>query len=122
MPNTSKTPGPINRFIQAVFWPVSVWPSFGHMPAHAADDYVERTTPIMGTAVGFWICAGGILALWLAAQTGILTRIEVDGVLHTGRAFSHGTDTALGVLLVFLPLLYLIGFWMFASREEDYPN
>ena len=114
---------PVPKIIQSIFWPVSVWPSFGHMEAHPADDYVERTTPIMSTAVGFWICAGSVLALWLASQTGILARIDIDGVTGSAvRVPTRGVDVALGVLMFFLPLLYIAGFWMFHSREDDYPN
>ena len=115
-------PGPTNRLIQSIFWPVSVWPSFSHMEQHAADDYVERTTPILSTALGFWICAGGVFAIWLADQTGILVSGDVGGAHQSGRVFPHGWDTAFGMLSVFLVLLYVIGFWMFASREDDYPN
>ena len=115
-------PGPTNRLIQAIFWPISVWPSFTHMEEHPADDYVERTTPILSTALGFWICAGAVFAIWLADQTGILVRIEAAGVSSTGYAFPRTWDSAFGVLSMFLLVLYVTGFWMFASREDDYPN
>ena len=111
-----------NKLLQSIFWPVSVWPSFQHMKHHAADDYVERTTPILGTAAGFWLCAVALAVLYLITYAGVPTRLDVDGVSQAARVTWRGGEQAVGVLLFFLPILYAVGFWMFFSREEDYPN
>lgn len=110
-----------NKLLQSIFWPISVWPSFTHVEEHPADDYVERTTPIIGTAIGFWACAGALIAMWLI-NLPVMTSVEAEGATLGARVNSLGGDTARQVLLFFLPLLYVAGFWMFAQREDDYPN
>jgi len=45
-------------------------------------------------------------------------RHDLTGLLKAWR----GGDTALSVTLFFAAVLYVAGFWMFANREEDYPN
>jgi hypothetical protein len=100
---------PVNKWVQAVFWPISVLPSFQHIPKQSGD-YVGRTSPLLGTAFAFWIAAIGAIVLWLI-DSGVLAQWSWRGV-----------DTALSVVLLFVLVLYIIGFWLFASREEDYPN
>lgn len=102
---------PTNKWFQSVFWPISCLPSFGHIPKHSADDYVGRTSPLLGTAFAFWICAAGAIALWMMTQ-GIVFE-------HVSR---RAADTGFGVITLILIVLYLVGFWLFANREDDYPN
>ncbi len=102
---------PVNKWLQSFFWPISVLPSFQHIPKHAADDYVGRTSPILGTAFAFWACVLGAIAIWLISSGIVL-----------GNLAWRGADTALSVALFFALILYIAGFWMFANREDDYPN
>ena len=101
---------PVNKWVQSVFWPISVLPSFQHIPKHSTGDYVGRTSPLLGTAFAFWIAAAGTVFL-LLVNNGVLAALSW-----------RGADTALTVALFFLVVLYVAGFWMFASREEEYPN
>jgi hypothetical protein len=100
---------PVNKWIQSIFWPLSVLPSFQHIPNHSADDYVGRTSPLLGTAFAFWIVTIGAVIITLMAN-GVL-----DGAWR-------GIDTAVTVSWLFAGALYIAGFWMFASREDIYPN
>ncbi len=102
---------PVNKWVQSIFWPISVLPSFQHIPKHSADDYVGRTSPLLGTAFAFWLCAIGVVLIWGIAND-----------IFLGDMAWRGIDTALGVLTLFLLVIYVAGFWMFANREEDYPN
>jgi hypothetical protein len=102
---------PTNKWFQSVFWPISCLPSFQHIPKHAADDYVGRTSPLLGTAFAFWICAAGAIALYLITHNILI-----------GDLAWRGDDTAFSVVSLILLVLYLVGFWLFANREEDYPN
>jgi hypothetical protein len=86
------------RWIGSALWPFSVWTSFAHFGEHAADDYVERTAPIVAVAIAFWIIVGAIIALLLSA--------------------AH--PSWLRVLLFFLPVTYLIGFSIYSSREDKF--
>lgn len=110
-----------NKLLQSIFWPIAVWPSFTHVEEHPADDYVEQTTPIIGTAIGFWACAGALIAMWLMGMP-VLTNFQADGATLDARTTPQGGETARQVLLFFLPVLYIAGFWMFARREDEYPN
>lgn len=101
---------PVNKWVQAIFWPISCLPSFQHIPQHAADDYVGRTSPLLGTAFAFWIAAIGAIILALIAN-GVLAQWSWRGV-----------DGTLSVVLFFIAILYVAGFWMFANREDEYPN
>lgn len=101
---------PVNKWVQSVFWPVSVLPSFQHIPKHSTGDYVGRTSPLLGTAFAFWIAAIGAIVLTLIAN-GVLAQWSWRGV-----------ETALQVVLLFVIVLYIAGFWMFLNREEEYPN
>ena len=112
-------PKPVAGFLQSVFWPIAVWPSFGRIAEHSNDDYVERTTPIIGTAIGFWACVAGLLLAQLATTS---RAIQVDGIVFNSLRSWAGADTIFAVLFFFLPLLYVAGFWMFGEREQKYPN
>jgi hypothetical protein len=65
------------RFIGAVAWPLTIWTSLTKLENHPADDYVERTSPIVATAVAFWLC---FIALIVFANP-VVTAIggSVDG-------------------------------------------
>ena len=52
------------RFAHAALWPLTIWTSLSHLDEHAADDYVERTSPIVGTAIAFWIGVVGAIAIF----------------------------------------------------------
>ncbi|MGE0828414.1 MAG: hypothetical protein AB7O04_03570 [Hyphomonadaceae bacterium] len=86
------------KWLGRVFWPASVWMSFAHFNEHPADDYVERTAPIVAMAIAFWILVGALAAIW----------------------FSNGSARMFQVMLFFLPVLYLIGFGTYLSREERF--
>jgi hypothetical protein len=100
---------PVNKWIQSIFWPISCLPSFQHIPKHS-ENYVGRTSPLLGTAFAFWIAAIGAVVLALIAN-GVLANLAWRGI-----------DTALSVVLLFVLVLYVAGFWLFVNREEDYPN
>lgn len=103
------------RLVTAIFWPLTIWTSLSHLEEHPADDYVERTSPIVASAVAFWICVAAAIAaqVWstgtVLAGNGGVFRIIRDG------------DMA-GVLWFFLPVLYLVGFWLFTARDEAFPR
>lgn len=88
------------RFAAAALWPVSIWFSLNHLDEHAADDYVERSSPIIAAAIGFWIVVAIIAGLW----------------------FGNGLKRIFDVMLFFLPLLYAVGFWLYTARAERYPH
>lgn len=100
-----------NKWLQSVFWFISCLPSFQHIPKHAADDYVGRTSPLLGTALAFWIGAIAAIALALIANDVI-----------PGDISWRSMDTVQSVVWLFLGVIYIAGFWMFANREDDYPN
>jgi hypothetical protein len=101
---------PVNKWIQSIFWPISVLPSFQHIPNHPTGDYVGRTSPLLATTFGFWILAAGAVFVTLIAN-GVLPDLAWRGL-----------DVAKTVTYFFLAALYVIGFWLFFSREEIYPN
>lgn len=105
------------RFFNAAAWPLTVWTSLFRFNDHPADDYVERTFPIVASAVAFWI---GVVALVVFAQP-VVTHIvagaadeQVAGVIR------HPPGAIVGVLWLFVPVIYLIGFWLFSAREEAF--
>ena len=107
------------RLFNAVFWPLSVWGSLGHFDDHAADDYVERTSPIVATAVAFWIA---LIALVIVTNPAV-THISglIDGQELVGR-MRRNWGSFVGVLWFFVPVIYLIGFWLFTTRDERFPR
>lgn len=108
------------RLFSALLWPFTIWTSLTHLEEHPADDYVERTSPIVASAIGFWVC---LIALVLLANP---TAIAIGGMFDDGEevtALVRRTPGAIvGVLWFFLPLIYLIGFWLFTTRDEAYPR
>jgi hypothetical protein len=101
---------PVNKWIQSIFWPISVLPSFQHIPNHPTGDYVGRTSPLLGTAFAFWIVAIATIVVALIA----------NGTLPGW--YWSGVGVAQTVTVFFLAILYVVGFWLFFSREEIYPN
>ncbi|MGE0046056.1 MAG: hypothetical protein AB7J28_02425 [Hyphomonadaceae bacterium] len=88
------------RLIAVALWPLAIWTSLTHLDEHPADDYVEMTSPIVAVAVGFWIVAASLTALW----------------------FANGPRSIWDVLLVFLPVIYLIGMGLYWARENKFPR
>jgi hypothetical protein len=108
------------RFVDAAFWPLTIWMSLKHLDDHPADDYVERTSPIVAFAVAFWICGAGLAALWLALQRTMT--VGTPDVEHVFHVVNPALQPMFNVLLFFWPLIYAIGFWMFTARDERFPR
>jgi hypothetical protein len=108
------------RFLNAAAWPLTIWTSLSHLEDHSADDYVERTSPIVASAVAFWLC---FIALIVFANPAV---IAVGGSVDDGSAlvtFVRRTPGAIvGVLWLVTPVLYLAGLWMFTARDEAFPR
>lgn len=108
------------RFVSAAAWPLTIWTSLTHFDDHAADDFVERTSPIVATGIAFWVCA---VALSVVA-TPVIT--AVGGSIEGGETLMAYVRSVpgpiVGVLWFFTPLLYLIGLWLFAARDEAFPR
>jgi hypothetical protein len=108
------------RFLNAACWPFTIWASLTHLEEHAADDYVERTSPIVAFALAFWICAGAIAGLWLTVRRSVIVAAgDAQTVLQI---MSPSLMSALNVLMFFLPVIYIIGLWMFTARDERFPR
>jgi hypothetical protein len=108
------------RFLNAALWPLAIWTTLSKFEDHAADDYVERTSPIVASAVGFWIC---LIALVIFANPAVVavgggSNGEAD-VFELVRRVPTGV---IEVLMFFTPVLYLIGLWLFTSRDEAFPR
>ena len=109
------------RLMTTAFWPVSVWPSIFNLEKHPADNYAERTFPLIGTAIGFWVCVG--LLGYLLLQTGSLVNIDDgDGMAIQARMIPRWIESVSGVMWFFLPALYVIGLWLYAARDEAFPS
>ena len=108
------------RFMNAALWPLTIWTSLGHLEEHSADDYVERTSPIVATAVAFWVCFIALLIFANPAVVGVGGGLEgEDGVFE----FMRRTPiVVVNVLWFFTPVIYLIGLWLFTSRDEAFPR
>ncbi len=104
------------RFLGAALWPVSIWTSLTHLDEHGADDYVERTSPIVATAIGFWVCAGALIAV-LVADGNVFSILDGEGV---AQAVRRAPSSAVGALWIIAPVLYVIGLWLYAAREARY--
>ncbi|HWA00822.1 MAG TPA: hypothetical protein VG841_10975 [Caulobacterales bacterium] len=107
------------RFAAAALWPLSIWTSFSHLKEHPADDYVERTTPIVVCAVAFWIAFLTFVGLSVMLQDHLATVAQDDAqvlVRVSDRRWRPFAD----VLLYFLPAIYLTGLWLFSSRAERF--
>lgn len=106
------------RLLNAVFWPLTIWSSLTHLDEHPADDYVERTSPIVASAIAFWICVMAVIAMTMWANGGSMI-LGLDGEEGVRRV-RH--SDLIDVLWFFLPVVYLVGFWLFTSRDEAYPR
>lgn len=107
------------RFLSAALWPLTIWSSLTKLEDHPADDYVERTSPIVASAVAFWVC---LIALIVLANP---TAVAVGGLLEDGSEavmmVRRSAGSIVGVLQVFTPVIYVFGFWLFTARDEAYP-
>jgi hypothetical protein len=108
------------RFLNAAAWPLTIWTSLTHLDEHAADDYVERTSPIVATAIAFWVCFIALIVLANPVVTAIGGAVEGG---ENVTAFIRRTPGAVvDVLWLFTPVLYLIGLWLFTARDEAFPR
>lgn len=111
------------RYFGAALWPATIWTSLTHLDEHAADDYVERTSPIVGTAIGFWICVAILVGLELSGVH--VWAISTGGDGDDAGAVHHirrSTEVVRAVVWFFLPLLYIAGFAMFFTRDQAFPR
>ncbi|HRK64925.1 MAG TPA: hypothetical protein PLN53_11055 [Terricaulis sp.] len=108
------------RFLGAAAWPLTIWTSLTNFGDHPADDYVERTFPIVATAIAFWICVAGLIYLNTSGAGGVA--IGMDDGEAAVRLSRRGAGVFTSVLMVFAPLLYITGFWLFNAREERFPR
>ena len=108
-------------FLYAAFWPITVWPSLARLKKHASDDFIGRSSPIIAFAIAFWACVAGLVLLYLSLQSRMLT-VTAEGIdVHL--LFTHqGWQSAYHVALLFTPLIYAIGFWLFTMREAIFPR
>ena len=108
------------RFLNAAFWPLTIWSSLTHLEEHPADDYVERTSPLVASAIAFWVCFIALLVLANPAAT------SIGGVLDDGSqaiaVVRRSAGSIVGVLQVFTPVIYAFGLWLFSARDEAYPR
>jgi hypothetical protein len=111
------------RFLGAVLWPISIWTSLTHLEEHPADDYVERTSPIVASAIAFWLCAA-LLIITLSMSGGpIITLLGDSGAEEaTLQVAPRWTSVATPVLVLFLGAIYVIGWWLYAARDEEFPR
>jgi hypothetical protein len=108
------------RFFNAAVWPLSIWTSLRHLEDHPADDYVERTSPIVATAIAFWI---GLAALVVFATPSVQTLTGLmDGGDEAVALVTRTPGAIVDVLWFFVPVIYVIGFWLFTSRDEAFPR
>jgi|CXWL01.1.fsa_nt_gi hypothetical protein len=109
---------PVLRFLGAAAWPLTIWASFAHFDEHPADDYVERTTPIVATAIGFWISVAGLVSMLAFGQR----VFEVVSDTEVVRMFMRGPEVAIAVVAVIAPVLYLIGLRLVSMRDERFSH
>jgi hypothetical protein len=109
------------RLMSAALWPLTVWPSILNLEKHPADNYAERTFPLIATAIGFWVCAG--LLGYAMVQTGSVLNISAgDGPDISARMMPRWVADVSGVLWFFLPAIYIIGLWLFVARDDAFPG
>jgi hypothetical protein len=106
------------RFLSAAAWPLTIWTSLTHFGDHAADDYVERTFPIVATAIAFWIGVAGLIYFSTSGASGVAIGME-EGEAAV-RLSRRGAGVFSSILTVFTPVLYIVGFWLFNAREERF--
>jgi len=108
------------RFFNAAMWPLSIWTSLTHLDDHPADDYVERTSPIVATAIAFWL---GVAALVVFATPSVLAVTGlIDGGDEAVALVRRAPGAFVDVLWFFVPAIYVVGFWLFTSRDEAFPR
>lgn len=104
------------RLLNAMFWPITIWASLKNLDDHPADDYVERTSPIVATAIAFWVCVLAAFAMQ-AWSSGVVV------VAESGEMFRRARESEMtGVMWFFLPVIYLVGFWLYTLRDEAFPR
>lgn len=108
------------RFLSSAAWPLTIWTSLTNFGSHPADDYVERTFPIVATAIAFWVCVAALIYLNTAGASGV--SIGMDDGEAAVRMSRRGAGVFTSVLMVFAPVLYLTGAWLFNAREERFPR
>jgi hypothetical protein len=108
------------RLLSIAAWPLSIWPSVFNLDKHPADNYAERTFPLIATAIGFWLCV--VLLGMTLMQSGALATFGDEEATIAARLSPGWADGVSGVLWFFLPSLYVIGLWLFAAREEAFPG
>lgn len=106
------------RFLSSAAWPLTIWTSLTHFGDHPADDYVERTFPIVATAIAFWICVAGLIYFSTSGASGVSIGME-EGEAAV-RLSRRGADVFTNVMMVFTPVLYVTGLWLFNAREERF--
>lgn len=106
-----------SRFLNAAAWPLTIWSSLSRFRDHPADDYVERTFPIVATAIGFWACIAAMVYLILNGGGGIVAGDEGEVAV---RILRRGDIQLSGLLWLFTPVIYVIGFWLYAAREDRF--
>jgi hypothetical protein len=109
------------RLLNSALWPLTIWPSVFNLEKHPADNYAERTFPLIATALGFWVCVA-LLAVTLMQGGPAVTFGGDTGeglVAHISPGWADGVS---GVLWFFLPALYVIGLWLFVARDEAFPG
>lgn len=107
------------RLFNALLWPLTIWVSLTHLAEHPADDYVERTSPIVATAIAFWI---GLTALAILANPAVLqiaVMVEDEELISQ---VQRAPGVIVDVLWFFVPVIYLVGFWLFTSRDAAFPR
>lgn len=118
---TQNAKAPI-RFLTAALWPLTVWPSLANLNRHPADDYVERTSPILAAAISFWGCLIAYMLLGHQMHFGRAAIVDAGEAEYTVRIVNYAFKTIVQVLQFFTPVLYVIGLWLFTSRAERYPR
>lgn len=109
------------QLIARAFWPLAVWPSIFNLEKHPADDYAERTFPLIATAVAFWVCMA--LLVYVLMQGGTVFNIsDGESAAVNARYIPSWIESVSGVLWFFLPALYLIGLWLYSARDEAFPG
>lgn len=107
-----------SRFLGAAVWPLTIWTSLSQFRDHPADDFVERTFPIVATAIAFWLCVIALIYLNSSGASGVSVGME-EGEAAV-RLSRRGVGVLAGVLALAAPVLYVTGFWLFHAREERY--
>jgi hypothetical protein len=108
------------RFLNAALWPLTIWSSLSHLEEHPADDYVERTSPIVAAAVAFWLCAVALVVLLTPAATSIGGVVGADEFVAT--YVRRAPEAVTNVTVFFTPVLYVVGLWLFSIRDEAFPR